>query len=89
MQQYKLGASEEAEAQEAEASAAAAQAAEDIERADKYVLTVVLFAACLFFAGLSTRLRTLTGEAAVLTLGCVLFVGTVVWVAAFPVTVTA
>jgi hypothetical protein len=30
----------------------------DIQRADKYVLAVVLFAACLFLAGLSTRLRT-------------------------------
>ena len=62
---------------------------EDIQRADNYVLAVVLFAACLFFAGISTKLRTPTGQAAILALGCaLLFFGTVVWIATFPVSVT-
>jgi hypothetical protein len=52
------------------------------------VLAVVLFAACLFFAGLSTRLPTLRGQAVVLSLGCLLFVGTVIWVATLPATVS-
>jgi hypothetical protein len=38
------------------------------------------------FAGLSTRMRTITGKV-ILTLGCVLFVATLVC-ATFPVTVT-
>jgi hypothetical protein len=48
---------------------------------------VVLFAACLFFAGLSTRLRTPRTQPVVLALGCLLFVGTMAWVATLPVTV--
>jgi hypothetical protein len=88
MAQYSVAASEDATSLEATADAASAEAAEDIQRADNYVLAVVLFAACLFLAGLSTRMRTLTGRSVILTLGCVLFVATVVWVATFPVTVT-
>jgi hypothetical protein len=88
MEQYKLTANDEAESLEAAANSAGAQAVEDIERADRYVLAVVLFASCLFFAGLSTRLRTPTTQSAVLALGCVMFLGTLIWVATFPVTVT-
>src|SRR5688572_25810774 len=54
MEQYDLAASDDAASQEAEADDAAAQATEAVHRADNYVLAVVLFAACLFFAGLST-----------------------------------
>jgi hypothetical protein len=88
MAKYSVAANEDAASQETAADAAAAQATEDIQRADNYVLAVVLFAACLFFAGLSTRMRTITGRSVILTLGCVLFVATVVWVVTFPVTVT-
>jgi hypothetical protein len=88
MAQYTVASNEEAASQNTAADAAAAQAAEDIHRADNYVLAVVLFAACLFFAGISTRMRTISGQNVVLTVGCILFVATVVWVATFPVTVT-
>jgi hypothetical protein len=88
MTQYTVAPNEEASTQEAAADAASAQAAEDIHRADNYVLAVVLFAACLFFAGISTRMRTVAGQRYILSLGCVLFIATVVWVATFPVTVT-
>lgn len=88
MKQYVVAANQESAAQEAAADAASAEATEDIQRADNYVLAVVLFAACLFFAGLSTRMRTLTAQKAILTLGCILLLGTVIWVATFPVTVT-
>ena len=87
MPEYRLAASREVERLEAEATVASEQAREDIERADKYVLAVVLFASSLFFAGISTRLRTQLGEAAILGLGCVLFVGTLAWIATFPVSV--
>lgn len=87
MKQYRLHANQRSETLEAEADAAGAEAREAIQRADRYVFAVVLFAACLFFAGLSTRLHTRGGQIAVLTLGCVLFVATAAWVATLPVTV--
>lgn len=87
MPQYRLASSDEAERLEADAVAASEEAREDIERADRYVLCVVLFAASLFFAGISTRLRTRSAEVAILGLGCVLFLGTLVWLATFPVSV--
>jgi hypothetical protein len=87
MRQYGLAESRQAAALEATADSAAAEATEDVQRADEYVLAVVLFAACLFFAGLSTRLHTPRTQAVVLALGCLLFVGTATWVATLPVTV--
>jgi hypothetical protein len=87
MEQYSLAARDDAASQEAEADDAAAEATEAVHRADNYVLAVVLFAACLFFAGLSTRMRSIRGQSVILALGCILFVGTVAWVATFPVTV--
>jgi hypothetical protein len=59
-----------------------------IQRADNYTLCVVLFAASLFFAGISTRLRTRTAQVAILVLGWVLFLGTVAWLGTFPTTVS-
>ena len=85
MPEYRLASVEQADRLEAEATAASEEAREDIDRAENYVLCVVLFAASLFFAGISTRLQTRTAEAAVLGLACLLFVGTVVWLATFPV----
>jgi hypothetical protein len=87
MAEYRLAATGRAERLEAVAVAASEEARGDIERADRYVLCVVLFAASLFFAGISTRLRTRTAEAAILGLGCVLFLGTLAWLATFPVSV--
>jgi hypothetical protein len=85
MPEYRLAATEEVDRLEASATAASEEAREDIERADRYVLAVVLFASSLFFAGISTRLRTRWGEAVILGLGCVLFLATLAWVATFPV----
>jgi hypothetical protein len=88
MPQYRIAAEEDVADDEAAAEAFAAEAVDDIQNADNYVLAVVLFAACLFFAGVSTRMHTVSGQRFILALGCVLFVGTVIWVATFPVTVT-
>ena len=88
MPQYRLPAAALAERLEARAAAATEEAKEHIQRADTYVFTVVLFAASLFFAGLSLRLRTESGRRAVLGLGYACFVGAAVWVATFPVTVS-
>jgi hypothetical protein len=85
MPEYRLAANDEAERLEADATAASEEAREDIERAERYVLCVVLFATSLFFAGISTKLHSSAAEAAILGLGCLLFLGTVVWLATFPV----
>jgi hypothetical protein len=87
--EYRLAATDEVDRLEARATAAAEEAREDIERADRYVLAVVLFATSLFFAGISTRLRTRWGEATILGLGCVLFLATLAWIATFPVSLAA
>ena len=52
------------------------------------MLAVVLFASALFFAGISIKLQTPRARTAILGLGCILFLGTVVWVSTFPVHLT-
>lgn len=85
MSEYRLASSEEAARLESEAAARSEQASRDIDRADRYVLCVVLFAAALFFAGMSTRLRWEWARMAVLAVGCILFLGTIVWIGTLPV----
>jgi hypothetical protein len=59
------------------------------QRADNYMLAVVLFASSLFFAGISTKLRVTSARIAVLALGCVLFISTVIWLGTLPIQLTA
>jgi hypothetical protein len=87
MPQYKVAAQAESEQLEAEAEGLSANARENVQRATNYVLCVVLFAAVLFFAGISTRLRTPALRRVLLGFGIVVFVGTVVWLATFPVSI--
>jgi hypothetical protein len=49
---------------------------------------MVLFAVALFFAGISTKLRSPPLRRSLLVVGGVLFVGTVAWIATFPVSVS-
>lgn len=85
--QYKVDALDQATDLETKASVASDDAREFIQRADNYVLAVVLFAAALFFGGLSMRVRTQRERTAILAMGYVLLLGTAVWIATFPVTV--
>jgi hypothetical protein len=85
MPQYKLEATTQAESLEKQAAAASASVGQYIQRADNYSLTVVLFAASLFFAGISTRLSSRTPRMVVLGLGYALFIGGLIWIATFPV----
>jgi len=87
MPEYDLEATRQAARLEAQATAASEEAREDIQRADNYVLAVVLFASALFFAGISTKLGTPTARATILALGYLIFLATVVWIATFPVSV--
>jgi hypothetical protein len=88
MPQYKLAETAQAERLEAQAAAASQSVSRFIQRADNYSLAVVLFAASLFFAGISTRLDSRNARSAVLGLGYVLFLGSAVWIATFPVTLS-
>jgi hypothetical protein len=85
MPEYRLAARDEAQRLDAEADAWSARARTNVQRATNYVLGVVLFAAVLFFAGISTKLQAPRLRRALLGLGVVLFVGTVVWLATLPV----
>jgi hypothetical protein len=46
------------------------------------------FAMALFFAGISAELHPLPARASILTLGCVVFLGTLIWIATVPVMLT-
>ena len=88
MPEYQLEAREEADRLEAEAEGWSATARQDIQRATNYVLCVVLFAAVLFFAGMSTKLQSPRLRWFLLGFGVVIFIGTVVWLATFPISLT-
>jgi hypothetical protein len=88
MAQYKLAATAAADRLEAKAVASSRRAGEFIQRADDYSLAVVLFASALFFAGISTRMRSFATRAVILGLGYALFLGSVIWIATFPVSVS-
>jgi hypothetical protein len=83
--QYRLQASAEADRLDAIAAKDSEQGKSANQRADNYMLAVVLFAAALFFAGISGKLQTRGARVAILGLGCALFLGTVVLIALFPV----
>ena len=87
MPQYRLAANAEADRLEAAAAVDSNAAKDANERANSYMLGVVLFASALFFAGLSTKLEGQGPRKAVLALGCVLFLGTLVYLATLPIRV--
>ena len=87
MEEYQVAAKNQAEALDAAAEVSAAEVRRDIQRSSNYVLTVVLYAVALFFAGMSTRV-TAPRLRWVLTLaGCAVFLGTLGWIATFPVSI--
>ena len=88
MPEYQLAAREESEQLDAEAEALAADVREYIQRASNYVLGVVLFSVSLFFAGMSTKLTAPRLRWATLAIGCLVFVGTLAWIATSPVNVS-
>lgn len=88
MPQYKLAKADEAKQLLSTAESASADARQSNQRSDNYVLAVVLFAAALFFAGISTKLRGPGHRIALLALGYVLFLGTLGWVITFPITIS-
>jgi hypothetical protein len=88
MPEYRLAATREAAQLDAEAEESAATVRRNIQRSSNYVLCVVLFAVALFFAGVSTKLRSPGSRKVMLALGWIVFVGTIAWIATFPVSVS-
>jgi hypothetical protein len=86
--QYRLAATAEVERLDAEAELSAATVRRYIQRSTNYVLCVVLFAAALFFAGISTKFEAPRLRAVVLAIGSIIFLGTLAWLATFPVSLS-
>jgi hypothetical protein len=88
MPHYQLAASAKADALEAQAGDHSRLVASYIERADRYMLAVVLFAIALFFAAISTRLTSFGPRVALLGMGYGLFFGAAIWLATSPVSLS-
>lgn len=88
MPQYRLAAQTEAQRLDAQSARSAADVQRYIQRSTNYVFAAVLFAMTLFFAGMSTKLPTVRLRRALLAVGVVVFVGTTVWLATSPVSVS-
>jgi hypothetical protein len=88
MPQYRLAAEAEAARLDESAEELSAQVRRNIQRASNYVLGVVLFAVALFFAGMSTKLTAPGLRKAMLLVGYAVFVGTLIWIATSPVSVS-
>ncbi len=88
MPQYKLAARAESQRLQEQATVFTARVLRDIQRASNYVLAVVLFASALFFGGISTKLTAPRLRVAMLTLGCLVFLFTAVWVATSPISLS-
>lgn len=86
--QYKLAALQESDRLDGVAAAASQEVGVDIQRADDYTLAVVLFAMTLFFAGISSKLHERATRVAILASGYAIFLGTVAWIATFPVSIS-
>jgi hypothetical protein len=87
MDEYQLAARDEAKKYDAAAEASAAEVRRDIQRASNYVLTVVLYATVLFFAGMSTRIKNRRLRWILAVTGCLVLLGTAIWISTFPVSV--
>lgn len=85
MPEYQVEAKNEAESLDQSAQASAAEVERDIQRADNYVLTVVLFSVALFFAGMSTKIAGRRLRVLMVSVGYAILVAALAWVATFPV----
>jgi hypothetical protein len=88
MPQYRLAATAEAERLERTAAAASERAKDANQRADNYMLAVVLFASALFFAGISVKLEGRDLRVVLLGFSGLILVANLIWIATFPVRLT-
>jgi hypothetical protein len=85
MTEYQLAARQDAAKLDAAAEASAAEVRLYIQRSSNYVLTVVLYAVALFFAGMSTRIAAGRLRWVLTVTGWTVFLGALAWIATFPV----
>jgi hypothetical protein len=88
MPQYQLRSQADADRLELRAAGKSEEAKDANERADNYMLAVVLFACALFFAGVSMQLHVRNLRIGLLALGWIVFLGTAIWLATSPVQLT-
>ena len=88
MPQYTSAARDAAEKLRADADAWAARARRNVQRSTNYVLGVVMFAAALFFAGMSTKLPAPPLRIAMVSIGIVVFLVTLGWIVTSPVSLS-
>jgi hypothetical protein len=79
MPEYTVAAADEASRLNGVAEARTEDAHEALERADQYMLAVVLFATALFFAGISSKFQSPRREVLV-GVGGAIFLGAAIWV---------
>ena len=87
MEEYQVAARNQAAELDAAAEASAAEVGINIQRSSNYVLTVVLYAIVLFFAGMSTRLSNRRLRWVTTIAGTVVLLGALAWLVTFPVSV--
>jgi len=85
MPEYQLASRQEAARLDAAAATSAAVVLRDIQISSDYVLTVVLYAVVLFFAGMSTKIKNHRLRWILAGAGCAVLVAAIVWIATFPV----
>ena len=85
MDEYEVAARDEAEKLDAAAEKSAAEVRLNIQRSSNYVLTVVLYAVVLFFAGMSTRLQNKRFRWVMTLTGLAVLIANIAWIATFPV----
>ena len=88
MPQYRLAEQTTSNLLQDDAEQWAARARAYVQRSTNYVLGVVLFAAALFFAGMSAKLPSRRIRIVLLCLGVAVFVGSVAWIASSPVSLS-
>jgi len=87
MPQYKVSEADRSSELNVQAGVHAGEAEVANQRADNYVLAVVLLAASLFFAGISTKLHSFRQREALLALGWLMFLGTAIWLITSPISI--
>jgi len=87
MTQYQLASRQEAERLDTAAATSAAEVLRDLQTSSNYVLTVVLYAVVLFFAGMSTKIANRRLRWILAGIGCLVLVTAITWIATFPVSV--
>jgi hypothetical protein len=85
MDEYDVSARDEAKTLDANAEKEAAQVRLDIQRSSNYVLTVVLYAVVLFFAGMSTRIQNKRLRWVMTLTGLAVLIADLIWIATMPV----